>query len=106
MKIYLVRHAQKEFEGENPPLTKKGIKQAKYLAKKLKKKRFDKFYCSNMLRTKQTCKIVSKKIKMKPIIEKSLNEYETEDIKKDFKKWKASERKRARENFNNCSRSN
>ena len=37
MKIYLVRHAEKEREGENPNLTKKGVKQAKLLAKILKK---------------------------------------------------------------------
>jgi phosphoserine phosphatase len=94
MRIYLVRHAQKENEGENPPLTKKGIKQARYLAKKLKKKKFDDFYSSDMNRTKQTSEIVSKEIKIKPKIEKSLNEYESSDIKQEKSKWNKEERKR------------
>jgi broad specificity phosphatase PhoE len=99
MILYLVRHAEKEREGENPDLTKNGVKQAKYLAKKLSKVKFDKFYCSDMNRTKQTSEIVSKKIKMKPKIEKTLNEYESEDIKKNFSKWKKEERIRVKEMY-------
>ncbi|MBU4308729.1 MAG: histidine phosphatase family protein, partial [Nanoarchaeota archaeon] len=34
MKIYLVRHAEKEHEGEDANLTKKGISQANLLGKK------------------------------------------------------------------------
>lgn len=94
MKIYLVRHAEKESEGENPHLTKTGIKQAKALAKRLGKKKFDEFYCSDMNRTRETSEIVSKVIKMKPKIESSLNEYEAEDIKKDLSKWNNEEKKR------------
>lgn len=97
MKIYLVRHGEKELEGENPNLTSRGFKQAKHLAKRLSKIKFDKFYCSNMNRAKQTSIPVSKKIKMKPKVEKSLNEYESEDIKKDISKWKISEKKRVKE---------
>ena len=97
MKIYLIRHAEKESEGENPPLTKRGIKQAKYLAKRLSKEKFDKFYRSDMERTKQTSEAISKRIKMKPIVEKSLNEYESSDIKQDFSKWNVSEKKRVKE---------
>ncbi|HKL23562.1 MAG TPA: histidine phosphatase family protein [Candidatus Nanoarchaeia archaeon] len=99
MILYLVRHAEKEREGENPPLTKNGIRQAKYLAKKLGKIKFDKFYSSDTNRTKQTSEIVSKKIKMKPKIEKTFNEYEAEDIKKKFSKWKKNEKKRVQEMY-------
>lgn len=99
MKIYLIRHAQKESEGENPNLTKKGIKQAAYLAKRISKIKFDKFYCSDMNRTRQTSEIISKKIKMKPVIEKSLNEYETSDLKKDISKWSVNDRKRIKEMY-------
>jgi broad specificity phosphatase PhoE len=99
MIIYLIRHAEKEREGENPPLTKNGIKQAKYLAKKLSKIKFDKFYRSDMKRTKQTAEIISKKIKMKPKIEKTFNEYEAEDIKKEFSEWNKSEKKRVKEMY-------
>lgn len=94
MKIYLVRHAEKEDIGENPNLTKRGMKQARGLAKRLKKKKFSKFYCSDMNRAKQTAEIVSKKIKLKPKIEEPLKEYESLDIKRDEKKLKKSERSR------------
>jgi len=92
MKIYLVRHGEKESEGENPNLTKKGIKQATALAKRLKKFEIDEFYCSDLNRAKQTAEIVSKKIKIKPKIETSLNEFESSDIKKDLSKWGNEER--------------
>lgn len=91
MKLYLVRHAEKEFEGENPNLTKKGIKQAKYLAKELKKRKFDVFYCSDLNRAKQTAEIVSKSIKMKPKIEPLLNEYGASDIIKQERNWSKKE---------------
>jgi broad specificity phosphatase PhoE len=56
----------------------------------LKKEKFDELYCSNMNRAKQTAEIVSKKIKLTPKIEESLNEFESEIIKKElfFKKEK------------------
>ena len=94
MKIYLVRHAEKESEGENPNLTKKGIKQATVLAKRLNKIKFAEFYCSDLNRAKQTAKIVLKVIQLKPKIELSLNEFESSDIKKDLSKWDKEERKR------------
>lgn len=87
MKIYVVRHGNKSKE-KDPNLTKKGRKQAKLLAKKLKKIHFDEFYCSDLNRAKETSKIVSKKIKMKPVIEESLNEYGSKEIKETFSKWK------------------
>lgn len=78
MEIIFIRHAEKEETGEDPYLTKKGIKQARHLANRLKKENFSEFYCSNMNRAKQTAKIVSKIIKIKPKIEKSLNEFKSE----------------------------
>lgn len=94
MKIYLVRHAQKEGEGENPNLTRKGIKQAKFLSRRLKKIKFEDFYSSNTNRTIQTSEVVSNKIKMKFKIEPSLNEYLSRDIKENKLKWKKEELKR------------
>jgi broad specificity phosphatase PhoE len=41
MEIIFIRHAEKQDTGEDPGLTKKGIKQARYLAKKLKKLKFN-----------------------------------------------------------------
>ena len=40
MEIIFVRHAEKEGIGEDPQLTKEGIEQAKYLARRLKKEKF------------------------------------------------------------------
>ena len=84
MEIIFIRHAE---AGEDFYLTKNGIKQAEYLAKRLKDKKFDEFYCSDMKRAKQTSLIVSKKIRKKPKIEKSLNEFETEILKKNKRNW-------------------
>jgi len=92
MKIYLVRHAEKEREGENPNLTKKGVKQAKLLAKRLKKIKFDKFYCSDLNRTVETAGIVSKEVKLKPIQESCLREFETDLIKTNKNKWTKAEK--------------
>jgi len=92
MEIIFIRHTEKEETGEDPSLTKKGIKQAKHLSKKLKKEKFDEFYCSNMNRAKQTAKIVSEKIKIKPKIEKALNEFKSKILIKNKKKWNREEK--------------
>ena len=60
MEIIFIRHTEKEEVGEDPYLTKRGIKQAKHLANRLKKEKFSEFYCSDMNRAKQTSEIVSK----------------------------------------------
>jgi len=96
MKIYVVRHGNKS-EEKDPSLTKKGLKQAKLLARKLKKIHFDEFYCSNLKRAKETSEIVSKKIKIKPIIKKSLNEYDLKEIKQNISKWKLERKMRLKE---------
>ena len=93
MEITFIRHAEKEKTGEDPSLTKKGIKQAKYLAKRLKKEKFDEFYCSDLSRAKQTAEIVLKQIKIKPKVEKSLNEFKSEILIKTKDKWDKEEKK-------------
>lgn len=92
MRLVFVRHAEKGEIGEDPYLTKKGVKQAKHLAKRLGKERFDEFYCSNLNRSKQTADIISKKIGLKPKIEKSLNEFQIEVLKKPKSKWTKEEK--------------
>lgn len=92
MEIIFIRHAEKEEMGEDPFLTKKGVKQAKHLANRLKRENFKEFYCSDMNRAKQTAEIVSKIIKMKPKVEKSLNEFSAETLKKDEAKWDKEEK--------------
>tara|TARA_Y100000310_G_C20347538_1_gene652705 strand:- start:105 stop:251 length:147 start_codon:yes stop_codon:yes gene_type:complete len=39
MMVTLVRHAEKDSLGEDPPLTRRGIKQARRLAKRCKKEK-------------------------------------------------------------------
>ena len=39
----------------NTPLTKKGLKQAKAVAQRLKNYEFDEIFCSDLTRAKQTC---------------------------------------------------
>lgn len=92
MEIIFIRHAEKEETGEDPYLTKKGIKQTKHLSKRLKKEKFYEFYCSDMNRAKQTAEIVSEEIKIKPKIEKSLNEFKSEILIKNKKKWDREEK--------------
>ncbi len=92
MEIIFIRHAEKEETGEDPYLTKRGSKQAKCLANRLKREKFSEFYCSDMNRAKQTAEIVSKAIKIKPKIEKSLNEFESEMVLKNKNKWNSKEK--------------
>ena len=88
MEIIFVRHAEKGELGEDPSLTNKGKKQAKHLAKELSKfKKFGEFCCSDLDRAKQTAKIVSRKIKVKPKIEKSLNEFKSKILKENKNRW-------------------
>ncbi len=56
------------------PLTKKGEKQIKEVAKKLKKQKIDLIFFSDLLRTKQTALIVGKELGLKPKIDKRLRE--------------------------------
>ena len=66
-KIFLVRHGECVSNHENiflgrsldPPLTEKGVKQAKRLASHLQKKDISCIYSSSLLRAKQTGNIIS-----------------------------------------------
>ncbi len=61
MKITFIRHAEviEEYQGRynghiDIPLSQNGKKQAQELAKSLQDKKFDKIYCSDLLRTRET----------------------------------------------------
>ena len=66
MDIILIRHGESkqnaglEKENFDSSLTKKGIKQAEALGRKLKKEKISKIYTSNLMRAKQTAQIISK----------------------------------------------
>jgi len=106
MKIFLVRHAEviEEFIGKynghiDIPLSINGKRQAKELGKNLKTIKFDRIYCSDLLRAKQTLQqfelnqeiIYSKKLREKSwgIHEgMSFEEIEKSGIKyENFKQW-------------------
>ena len=94
MKIYFVRHAEKIEDKKESHLTEKGLKQRKYLARYFKKIKINEFYCSELKRARQTSEPVSKKIKLKPKIEESLNEYKIRDLKTNFKNAEKEEKDR------------
>lgn len=86
MKIYLVRHGEKE-NGEDLSLTQNGVSQSIALSKKLSEKHFDLIYSSNMLRAKETAKIVSEKLSCEVLSDKRLNEFRLSMIKKKKENW-------------------
>lgn len=94
MEIMFIRHAEKRENEENPGLTEKGIKQTKKLIKRLKKEKFNEFYCSDMLRAKQTAAYISKALKIKPRIEISLNEFDAKILKEKEEYWDKDLRKK------------
>lgn len=86
LKIYIIRHGEK-IEGENMPLTEKGKKQAKLVAKRLKKLSIRKMYSSDLKRCKETAEIIKKQIKIPIIFEKSLREVPNK-VKEQPRKYK------------------
>lgn len=106
MKITLVRHSEviKKYQGKynghiDIPLSKKGKEDAKELAKKLRNITFDKIYCSDLLRAKETLEAFNhtlEPIYTKELREKSWGRHEGksfEDIESegieyiDFEQW-------------------
>jgi len=74
MKIYLVRHANKDNHRNDPELTPIGIKQASHLAVYFHDKHIDAVYTSNSKRALQTAQIISKSLHIQPIIRSDLQE--------------------------------
>ena len=85
-KYFFLRHGQavsnvKEIASCWPektkfPLTKKGKTQIKAVAEKLKEKKINLIFSSDLLRTKQTAGIVSEKLEIEPKYDKRLREYD------------------------------
>ncbi len=106
MKITLVRHSEviKEYQGKynghiDISLSQKGRSDAKELAKKLQTTAFDKIYCSDLLRTRETLeafKYTLEPIYTKELREKSWGKHEGKSFQeiqdegveyKDFEQW-------------------
>jgi broad specificity phosphatase PhoE len=81
---FLLRHGQSLKNVKNiasswpekfySPLTGKGKRQAKEVAEKLKMKKIDLIFSSDLLRTKQTAEIIGKRLGIKPRFDKRLRE--------------------------------
>lgn len=88
MKIYFIRHGEKENEhDEKTYLTEKGKEQSRKLGEFIKEHKINEFYCSDLNRAKQTAEIVSKIIKIDPKVDSALNEFELDMIKKNKSSW-------------------
>ena len=81
-----MRHGESEYNvkhkinsNKNIPvhITKKGIKQAELVAKKLKKIKFDVIYSSEFLRCKETAEIINKYHNLNIKYDKKVNEWRT-----------------------------
>jgi broad specificity phosphatase PhoE len=70
MEIFLVRHGEFEYKTikADPGLSKRGIMQAKLLAKRLAKEKFGKIYSSDLQRTLDTLKYIKIYHKNTPVI--------------------------------------
>ena len=62
--IYLVRHAEKQAEQKNPPLTACGIKRAEQLATILEQANIKQVYSTQTLRTEQTAAPLAKQLSL------------------------------------------
>jgi broad specificity phosphatase PhoE len=81
MKLYLVRHGQTEWnvidrvQGQSQnPLNETGLAQARALAPEIAKLNIEYFYCSPLLRARQTAAILNEKLQRKIIYNKLLKE--------------------------------
>lgn len=88
-KYYILRHCESrknnfdgrgseiintKLENDNFSLTEKGVKQAKEVAKKLKKEKIDLIFTSPFLRTKETAKIIAQELNLGFEIDQRLKE--------------------------------
>lgn len=78
--VYLIRHCHPDYKQEkkvgerNMPLSKIGLKQRKFLTKKLLKIDFDKIYVSELLRSQETAALYAKTAKKEMFVDPRLNE--------------------------------
>ena len=106
MKIYIVRHADKEvgdffnpvLNHQDQPISKKGIRESKELVSYFSGKEISDIYISSYIRTGQTIEYVARGKNMTPVIDERLNEIDNgcidgmkdSEIKEKFPEvWKA-----------------
>lgn len=82
MKLYFIRHADKEegdfynahLKHQDPPLTKRGRIRAEALAEYFENKNIDILYVSEYLRARQTAEILAEKKRLTTVMDRRLNE--------------------------------
>jgi len=62
--LYLIRHAEKQVELKNPPLTECGLKRAEQIAITLEQTNIEKIYSTQYTRTEQTVAPIAKKLSL------------------------------------------
>ncbi len=78
--VYLIRHCHPDYKQEkkvgerNMPLSKIGLRQRKFLTRKLLKMDFDKIYVSELLRSQETAAVYAKAAKKEMFVDPRLNE--------------------------------
>ncbi|MEA4833198.1 MAG: histidine phosphatase family protein [Oscillospiraceae bacterium] len=90
MDLYLIRHGESfrslpeyynyERQVMDPPLTEKGIEQAKLLSQRCKKLQLDVILTSDLSRAQQTANILSELCRSKVICDKALREIDMGDL--------------------------
>jgi phosphohistidine phosphatase SixA len=82
-RYYVVRHAEKSDNSEDPPLNEDGQRRAKTLADTLKKKKINRIFISNRQRTAQTAQPTASLFSIEPLV---VPENETAVLIKGLKK--------------------
>ena len=81
LKLFLVRHGEtpwtiaKRYQGTTDvPLSPRGIRQAKAVAKVLRREALDRIYTSGLKRAQDTARLIARKTGIKPVVDRRLNE--------------------------------
>lgn len=92
MKLFLVRHGEKEGHGFEAPLTELGKSQIKNLSLKISKLSIDEILSSSNPRSIESAKIISEKLSKDFEIIKNLKEFEKDMFYKDTREFNSEEK--------------
>ena len=82
IKLYFIRHGRQNSGlcNVDVPLDEAGIRQAELVAKRLSLYNIEKLYCSNLIRAKETAKIVGDELGLEPVVETDFREISFGDM--------------------------
>lgn len=95
LKVYLIRHGETDFvksgkvwgQNDEESLNKAGKKQIEKLAGRLERINFDKFFTSDLKRTKETAEIIKNIVGVSYVEDERLREYNPGSISPNSKEW-------------------